>query len=771
MSRWRRFLANPYKAQTVYALLTRSLRRRLVRSRLKSLTPATLSQVLGISGKVAEYFQKRQNPAFFFAPERISRIVAAIPVPQKEATVKQAYQQTICRMFSYRGSNPVSFPEDIDWRCAADNDPDWNRDLHRLDWLVTALLASHYTGDKNYAAAAGETLCHWWQDNPPGTKPWQDIFEVAQRAQTLSWIFFLGLRLPAFSSSALEMALLAILASGIWLETNLEYQTPNNHLLIEIIRLFELGLLFPEYPATWQWRQLGLALLAKEVDRQVLPDGFHCELSVFYHRLVLEALLEIIALAHRNSLELPEIIRQRVGNMLDTLQLVRRPDGTYALWGDGFQSDILLRHDLLAAGALVIGRGYPGGEVSARTLWLLNGTWPQPSPASLPATHFWSDAGYAVMTRPQSEGLHQLMFDCGPFGLVAAPGHGHADCLSVTLNFGPQPILIDPGTYSFRDLSWRRAFRGTAAHNTIIVENQEQTPIPGFFGAGRFARARVDNAIFSDGVRFFDASHDGYTRLSHPVWHRRLLLDLPDTGWLMIDLLTGHGKHPVTLNWHFHQEVKVVITDSQLDGFVNGSKLFQMHCYASSDMMMKLIRGQEDPPLGWLSEEAGIKVAAPILRISGEIEMPLCIATLCVPTTGDMDSSLQLQRTTAGYALEVKNSLNSTIVLLSLGKPVLLNLAPWLVSGTLFLCHQTSSTRDLILAGGNAITHDQVKIFSLPRSSRGVLFSQRPDHFRLAGEVELPLEISCPRELPVLVNEIPATVVFDRQKQLLRVLK
>ncbi len=461
MSRWRRFLANPYKLRTVNVLLTRKFRRWLADRHLKTLTPATLSQVLGISGKAVEYFQKRQNPVFFFDPERISQIVAAIPDPQKEAAVKQAYQQTICRTFSFRGSHPILFPDDIDWRFATANDPDWNRDLHRLDWVVAALLASHYTSETSYAAAAGEALCHWWQENPPGSAPWSDPFEVGQRAHTLVWILFLGMELPSFPEVAWETALCAALASGVWLSFTLEYQTPNNHLLIEIIRLFELGLLFPEYPDAGQWRQLGSALLAKEVDRQVLPDGFHCELSVFYHRLVLEALLEIIALAHRNNLELPEIIRLRVANMLETLQLVRRPDGTYPLWGDGFQSDILLRHDLLAVGTQLVGGGYPGGEPSSRTLWLLNGDWPQPAPAPLPAAHFWPDSGYAVMSRSQDDGPHQLMFDCGPFGLEAAPGHGHADCLSMTLNLGNQPVLIDPGTYSFRDLNWRLAFRST----------------------------------------------------------------------------------------------------------------------------------------------------------------------------------------------------------------------------------------------------------------------------------------------------------------------
>ena len=96
------------------------------------------------------------------------RLSLPSPRPRKKPPFNQACQETICRTFSFRSSPAVTFPDKIDWRFTVASDPDWNRDLHRLDWLVTALLASHYTGEKSYAVAAGEALSHWWQENPPG---------------------------------------------------------------------------------------------------------------------------------------------------------------------------------------------------------------------------------------------------------------------------------------------------------------------------------------------------------------------------------------------------------------------------------------------------------------------------------------------------------------------------------------------------------------------------------------------------------------------------
>ena len=53
--------------------------------------------------------------------------------------------------------------------------------------------------------------------------------------------------------------------------------------------------------------------------------------------------------------------------------------------------------------------------------------------------------------------------------------HGHADALSVTLSLGETPFLIDPGTYRYNGVpDWRRYFKGTRAHNTICIDEQDQ---------------------------------------------------------------------------------------------------------------------------------------------------------------------------------------------------------------------------------------------------------------------------------------------------------
>ena len=55
-------------------------------------------------------------------------------------------------------------------------------------------------------------------------------------------------------------------------------------------------------------------------------------------------------------------------------------------------------------------------------------------------------------------------------------GHGHADALSIHLVGGGETLLMDPGTLEYVGETYadRNFFRGTAAHNTLRVDERDQ---------------------------------------------------------------------------------------------------------------------------------------------------------------------------------------------------------------------------------------------------------------------------------------------------------
>ena len=81
-------------------------------------------------------------------------------------------------------------------------------------------------------------------------------------------------------------------------------------------------------------------------------------------------------------------------------------------------------------------------------------------------------ASRTAATSSSARGGRYLIFDCGPLG---DGGHGHYDLLSVEAWDGARPLVLDPGRFTYAE-PLRRWFRGTAAHNTVCVDGEDQTP-------------------------------------------------------------------------------------------------------------------------------------------------------------------------------------------------------------------------------------------------------------------------------------------------------
>ena len=178
-----------------------------------------------------------------------------------------------------------------------------------------------------------------------------------------------------------------------------------------------------------------------------------------------------------------------------------------------------------------------------------------------------------------------------------------------------QPVFVDPGTYCYTsDLEARNLFRSTAAHNTVMVDDQEINRIPPDepFRLERDARVRVlewhagnDN----DKVRLV-AEHDGYGCLDRPVVHRRTVVYMPaEQTWLIEDLLQGEGEHAVEARWHFTPGMELDV-QAQRHGLaiaVGGAQLD----VAIADVDQWSYRSEQS----WMSPAYGVKQAGRVLTI------------------------------------------------------------------------------------------------------------------------------------------------------------
>ena len=82
-------------------------------------------------------------------------------------------------------------------------------------------------------------------------------------------------------------------------------------------------------------------------------------------------------------------------------------------------------------------------------------------------------------------GPFRVLWDTAPLGPDHLLGHAHCDMLSVLLDFWGQSILTDTGVSQYDESKQRLYERGTAAHNTVVLDGLDQADIWKAFRVGR----------------------------------------------------------------------------------------------------------------------------------------------------------------------------------------------------------------------------------------------------------------------------------------------
>ncbi len=601
-------------------------------------------------GEAAADFPNKPK-RFFFAPLSVSSLCSVMKnrLPgEADAILRQAGR--ICEhRFDLLGYEGLNYGARIDWHSdlvhkkqapreawhkiryldfneVGDSKITW--ELSRHQHFVTLAKAFRLSGDVKFAQEIFSQWQDWHAQNPyPIGINWASSLEVAFRCLCWIWTYFLLEDSPVMPSGFRHEWLRSLSIGGRHIECYLStYFSPNTHLLGEGVALFFIGTLCPELQSAKRWQQLGWKIVMQEAERQVQSDGLHFEQSTYYHVYALDFFLHAGILANLNDLPVPPAFDATLEKMLNALCLLTRA-GTAPRFGDddgGRLFDARRNRpehmiDPLSTGAILFGRGdfkAIVGDLREETLWLLGEQGaaefdripvkrPDLSSAALPS------AGLYFMTGHEQ----QLVLDSGPHGASSA-GHGHADALNICLNAKGVPLLIDPGTCEYVGEE-RRLFRGTASHNTLVVDGKGQAQPKGPFSWTRLPAVRSEGWITGQTFDLFAGSHDGY----RPMIHRRWVFSLRSKVFLVRDLVLGEGEHMLDLFWHLNP------------GLLGKDNVFAEHQGKHSLQILSVEEdgwSREVRP-GWWSPVYGKKEAAPVLHFSTVAKLPAEFVTLLVP--------------------------------------------------------------------------------------------------------------------------------------------
>lgn len=365
-------------------------------------------------------------------------------------------------------------------------------------------------------------ISRWIDENPPGRGTGWESYPTSLRI--VNWI-----KWSLAGNNLSQEALSSLAVQARWLSRRLEWHLLGNHLWTNAKALVFAGLFFDGAEAS-SWLTKGAAIVVRQAAEQILPDGGHFELSPMYHALILEDMLDLINLGRSfGHDELARTLAQLVPRMLAWLDTMTHPDGDIALFNDSAFGIASATDELHRYASRMYLRSR---AVSGR------------------ARHL-RDSGYFRL----SLGEFMLIGDVGNIGPDYQPGHAHADTLSFELSFGKQRVFVNSGISEYGASPERQRQRGSAAHNTVVVADENSSEVWSGFRVGRRARPLSVRVEDLGEILRAEAAHDGYRYLAGaPRVHRSF--ELVESSFTVADYVSQAVQ--AEARFHLHPAIDVV---------------------------------------------------------------------------------------------------------------------------------------------------------------------------------------------------------------------
>ncbi len=392
----------------------------------------------------------------------------------------------------------------------------WQYNLHYFDYL-------HQPGMDRYSGL--QLIKNWIQEHPvtradAGWEPYPLSLRL------VNWIKFCS---P--EKSLPEDILQSLCLQAANLRNQIEYHLLGNHLFSNGKALWFAGIFLKDEELTC----LGREIVLEELKEQFLPDGGHFELSPMYHAILLEDVLDLINLCQSGKFmpdrEALSKLAATAGRALAWLKGIVDEEGRIPLLNDSAHGVAASFKDIQAYAQKL---DVKSCQSICKTVL---GNW-----------EGYNLSGYRVL----SDGPMRLIFDAARLGPEYLPGHAHCDMLAILLDFEGKSIFTDTGVYEYEETRRRAYSRGTAAHNTVILDGLDQAELWKGFRMGR----RGYPVNFRQRKNSLGASHTGFGIWRKGLIHNRSLL-LSDNGFEVKDRVFGPGTHHFEAFFHCAPDVRV----------------------------------------------------------------------------------------------------------------------------------------------------------------------------------------------------------------------
>jgi hypothetical protein len=464
----------------------------------------------------------------------------------------------------------LHLPDPIDWRLARHPQASrlWRFHLHSHEFLLD--FAACGRSDPAIRQSAWRLVEQWIAGNPPSDpRVYNDAwhpFCISRRLPAWFLLWQVGPPPEKASGRILESMFL----QARFLADHLEWDLGGNHLL-ENAKALALAGAFFEGPEAQRWLEASQRIFQRELPEQILPHGEHFERSPMYHAQILAALV--------NLPELSTLCGVTALHMAEFLQTILHPDGDIPLFGDSCLGTSPTPAQLI-------------GRAVGRPVQVSSPPRTSPQGRQIGDYWIWRDGG------------EYLIFDAGPVGADHLPAHAHADLLTFEASLACRRLFVDTGVFNYEDDAMRQHCRGTAAHNVLQVEDENQCDVWSRFRMGRRGKPLGLTSGETDGFHWAQSAHNAYRYLDvHEIV--RWIACRSGGPWICLDAALGRGTRRLTQRLHLAPGTRVEHV---------GPETVQLHHAGMRCELTFFTPGELRIATGWYCPSFGVRIPSPVLQ-------------------------------------------------------------------------------------------------------------------------------------------------------------
>lgn len=449
------------------------------------------------------------------------------------------------------------------WNQVFEDDPEWAYMLNRQEYLLQFMIGYLVEGDKGYIQKCKFFLFDWIEqvrEFRPQSLMTRTL-DTGIRSFTWLKLLLLLLKFDLLEEKELEKILVSLEKQIDFMKSHYRAKyTLSNWGILQTIPILATYHFFSDKMDLEEAYHFASKELKQQIETQILEDGSQFEQSILYHVEVYKALLDLCLLLP----DLQDSFQELLEKMATYIQMMTGLDGRTLAFGD---SDSTETTEILSLSAMVLNKEdlLNGLDVKVDLLSLLflgrekvKRLQEFEKRAWQPKFRSFEDSGHVCI----KDEHRYLFFKNGPLGSA----HSHSDENSFCLQYQGQPIFIDAGRYSYREVDERYLLKSAWSHSTCIVDGKAPERIVGSWEYEYYPHSLFCHHKEREGVHYIEGAYLS-AEPDLPYLHRRKILMLAEDVWLLVDDIRCQGQHEALTQFILDKDV------TYQDGKINQLKL------------------------------------------------------------------------------------------------------------------------------------------------------------------------------------------------------